>query len=321
MSYTRERQVQRCILDLMTTSRPWVMLVTGVALLGAGASCDKQRAAGDQWTISYPALFNACLKWDACNHPQSGSSGYCVITYAAAAEDPEAQLGPVNAFLECVEQSSNCAEVLACKGTECDDATQEVYCNGADAWRCAFGYLWRRDCSLIDRQCLTNTYQVAQCADATCSSSQAGDWCEGAVLVRCLNGLLWRYDCREGYVPGTCVEEAGEAQCANEPLTPCEESSYDEHCEGNVVVGCSGGYVQRWECDSSVYPSSCVDGEGTAYCNTDGGEPCGGLPRWTCTCAGTEVQCCLDDYWAEFDCAALGLTCQTLPDEEWAHCG
>jgi hypothetical protein len=178
-----------------------------------------------------------------------------------------------------------------------------------------------------------------------CPADFTEGYCEGEVAVSCTpNGLIDRFDCAP--LGQVCVMATGYVgvrfpYCVDPDAQPCTPGSYDERCEGNVMVICYEltGYETRFPCDSGTV---CVEGGPWTRCIEEGWVPCD-TASFTPRCDGAAVVECqplfsedplLGGYEVPADCApsmtcadtAAGSRCVRTgtsacdPDTYAAHC-
>lgn len=147
-------------------------------------------------------------------------------------------------------------------------------------------------------------------------------FCDGDRLVSCENERTkvtscteLRASCRELRVAGGIVARG----CYSPAL--CPDDAPAQRCEAGIfTVSCQQGLVERSRCPAGT---KCVEGPGQngeveATCTPLGARPC--LPEAIDRCDGGKLVSCVAaashrGVAVETDCAAAGLTCQTLGRE------
>lgn len=111
------------------------------------------------------------------------------------------------------------------------------------------------------------------------------------------------------------AEECGARLCRDDACEPldaqaCAGLPLEGRCEGDVVRGCIAGWP--FERDCGALGKRCVMGDEGAVCRKPSEDDCdrfGALPR----CAGQKLLTCSEGKRVVRDCAALGASCEVLP--------
>ncbi len=146
---------------------------------------------------------------------------------------------PFRVVSDCAAWGQVCVDggaMPTCADATCDPDTVSFTCSVREIEECSAGRLDRTTCpeGTTCREGSISCYGEACTADA----------CDGTVALPCDVGMGLRlpsYDCadlgqtcRDGY----CVPNGSE----------CSFFSPLPHCEGNVLVGCTDGFVTRYDC-------------------------------------------------------------------------
>jgi hypothetical protein len=312
-----------------------VTAVLTVAVVGAlGTGCGSGSRSG---------LLEVCARVSACATGTSsftaGCNTYLLVDRAGRSSDGTDDRLLV-AVLDCVERAADCDGVLACttaSGTETAACGGEstntcvgdvlVECNGTttpapDAFDCA-------SAGLVCGQ----TEQGAGCGTASCDAAATSPRCDGDLLITCdadANVLVTR-DCHFAVTlscagtPGgsySCQSRAGEV-CAvvdGEPRCvgageACDEGTFQNSCDGTVMVTCAGGSVGRRDCASLDPALTCrLRSGGAAGCEPVAQECDANTAE---TCVGGVITFCLLGEVATVECGKYGFSgCTTLTESE-----
>jgi hypothetical protein len=143
-----------------------------------------------------------------------------------------------------------------------------------------------------------------------------------ATVSSCTGGMMFlgladsmAYDVGDTY---DCVKDAGRDcerlfECINEgrPLQPCDASTYENHCEGDLQVACTDGLVHFFDCSRL----DVIYGNATCRIDPDSQQPdC--VSATTCSgtsfhCDGNVLEMCMEDEFIRADCSLLGARCDT----------
>ena len=131
------------------------------------------------------------------------------------------------------------------------------------------------DCAALGLGCLDGSCigSGAACMGGSRSNEGAvfydGMSCEGTTLVSCVYGREHRLDCATVAAGFSCQTHAGASFCGIgaecTPAAPAEGSGPEETCEGNSVVFCNAGRVERIECTSLGFET--CDATNSAVCS------------------------------------------------------
>jgi hypothetical protein len=164
------------------------------------------------------------------------------------------------------------------------------------------------DCSDV-----THCTGLGYLEDTTLCEGVTAQWiCNDDVAIRCGSSSPYTVDCGrlgatcETYSPGTATDGARPCR-VNEPGV-CEGSSDTWRCNGEIAYHCIEGKAYGQACSQTQ--SICnEDLPGSAYCN-DITSTC--TDRGTVRCDANSVTVCdTGGYFARYDCAPAGGTCDT----------
>ncbi len=135
--------------------------------------------------------------------------------------------------------------------------------------------------------------EVLECSgydpESPCNPDDYKDKCEGTQRVRCDKladgrAFVQTYDCatEEPYDHKCLVDGNGDAVCASDEC----DGSKDEWCEGNILLQCESGVVDKSDC--ADFGMQCIQTANGALCGT--GESCTGKE----SCDGTTYVSCED---------------------------
>ena len=302
-----------------------------VAVVGTvGTGCGSGSSAG---------LLEVCARVSACSLGTSsfteGCNSYVLVDRAGRTSDGTGDRLTV-ALVDCVANAPDCAAVEAC--TTATSAEAEV-CAGGDVDRCAGDVLVECDgtespdafdCASAGLVC-GQTEQGAECGTASCDPATTPAQCEGDRAITCdVDGnVLVTRDCRyamtvscssggggmtcQSRVGETCAVVDGEPRCIGAGES-CDEATFQNSCDGSVVVTCAGGAIGRRDC-------AALDPALTCRLESHGAAECAPLAQ-QCdehtaeTCEGGVITFCLLGEVATVDCASYGLSgCTTFLTE------
>ena len=160
----------------------------------------------------------------------------------------------------------------------CPSCPYETKCDGNVLKSCSVGVdqmvgspaKASRACQDPNPACVSLDERTAQCAMDAASECQPDfvPRCEGGVVVSCAYGYLVAGDC-VGH-GNACFELAPGPRCALEPLTDCDPEEFYSRCSGDLVLSCTGGYLQTQDCGLGERDGSCEEYENdygrSAYC-------------------------------------------------------
>jgi hypothetical protein len=189
-------------------------------------------------------------------------------------------------------------------------------CNGTVAVFCGDGYRVQIDCATVGLQChpltgCTESTMPIECMLATftgaCTSTGRPQYCDGTMVQ---TGPVCA-DLGAVCDAGRCVGD-GEA-CDNSATRP-EGRTYFEGtaCEGQTLVACVEGRLQRRDCTTVNPEFSCQSYGGEFFCGLGsecipGNNPPGSFGTAE-RCEGTELIFCNAGRVERFDCTELGFT-------------
>jgi hypothetical protein len=295
-----------------------VTFVVGALLAAATlfAGCDKKSSAGPAPDLlPLDTLVRGCVIHGAC---EGESVDNCVEDYlegAVISRGWTSMPAEINRYYNCVAGAQTCGEAQTCEGTECTD--EDAFCEGDTLVFCEYGYLLRLDCSDRGDQCMTYSWGlfsgISTCGYDTCTQDQIGEWCDGNIYMSCFGGVMSRLDCADvpALINGVCHEVENNAECVTGPTETCDDATFQDRCEGNVLVACQNDVVVRWDCAEAPYYTGCSVIGDQAQCTISG---------TLCTsqdngCAGDVLRLCVDGALQEFDCADIGGSCLDLGAE------
>jgi hypothetical protein len=303
----------------MNRAFPFLSLLLAAAL--APAACSK--TAGD----------NACALASAC-FGDTGSSfaQTCVLFGAYTGVDrsllsPEEQL--YAAAYDCISAASDCTAAKACLGADATQAatckTGSAHCSGSVLVDCheklPDGTPQAFDCGAAGLVCV-ETAGDAACGTAKCDPSTTKPSCDGTRAVRCTSpGVLVGGDCSltfgedcssDGtttkcsvHVADACAMVDGSPSCVGSGAA-CNADTFEDRCDGSVIVGCSGGKEARFDCNTMRAGLTCkIGSNGAATCGGTGTECDGHTDE---SCKDGVVTYCDVDHLATVDCKAAGLS-------------
>jgi hypothetical protein len=175
------------------------------------------------------------------------------------------RLDPIYGDTICTAGSEEGVECVS--GRTCEGTGMQTACDGEVLELCMEGDFMRLDCRLVGAHCRLYMPGIYYCigTGAACDDADA-TWCSGTNLVRCLGGKEARFDCAEELGPDfTCFQAEGEEADCGPAGTECDAEQYVDHCDGNQLVYCRFGTVDRVDCTLLGY-AACVPTEATAYC-------------------------------------------------------
>lgn len=232
--------------------------------------------------------------------------------------------------LSCMAKAQTCQEAGACGALEqfgpndprCADATPgaaPTRCadNGATAIRCNFGNAVHCDNAFFGpgSTCAIAPDGSGVCvASPTCAGAEA---CLGSVLDRCTNlGVRVDVDCAMlGLSCGQNPKGAGLSCLANGERLSC--TGISAQCVGDVVQVCNNEVISPFNCGE--LGGRCASPQGTPRCVRDD-DACTPYDKGVNACDGDRIHLCISGRPVDFDCASVGLTCQTPTDGLPGHC-
>lgn len=224
-----------------------------------------------------------------------------------------------------------CARISACLGAESGrlGLTCETISAFEDVDSSLLGSTEKLEAAMLD--CVKSTTECAavkEClkpsgADqAAACKGKNGPVCSGDVAVECANGSpVLAEDC--GAAGLHCFSGASQAVCGTDA---CDPSSAKDSCDGDFIVHCNEGALQRENCKLKIEVTCSSDGMGET-CSTHAGDTCAMVSgeakcvgsgdacddsTFAAKCDGTTVITCTGGKTARVDCAALDshLTCK-----------
>lgn len=285
--------------------------LAGALSLATSGGCGQSRGdIGDEDPGNVRAKVSACR----------GYSVESTIAYMLAAE------GSVLAEARsCIAAATTCDEVVRCDGEEhvasCD---VEHACVADSAIHCeplpdGSGARFARDCSADasgNTQCFDAAdAQYAWCGVALCDAALP-DTCDGHVAVSCVEGRQLRQDC--ALQGKTCrpLNADQDVACVT------DEACTAEHCEGDKVVSCLGGFVyEKVDCGTRTRDGSCSVAAGRPQCRARHPSPeCASVADYHSSCDGDLAVSCLLGAKVTTSCTAVpGAHCVEL-DSDAARC-
>ncbi|MBU0553707.1 S1 family peptidase [Myxococcota bacterium] len=104
------------------------------------------------------------------------------------------------------------------------------------------------------------------------------------------------------------------ADAGGDPPPACGDVTYQGYCEGETVVWCQDGAVQRFDCTTEGQSCGFID-EATGYsCSA-----CGGI-SFLGECQGDTAVWCAENQIERLDCASEGYTCDYVNEEIGWYC-
>jgi hypothetical protein len=152
-----------------------------------------------------------------------------------------------------------------CVGPSCTE--ESLTCNGNTLEICSDGNFVRMDCGLMGAECGQLAPGVQYCIGTGPDCTDEGvRHCDGSRIVTCMGGKEAAADCAEliGH-DFTCGIPPDESEVGCVPSATLCNNDYTDHCDGNVIVYCRAGSLDRADCTSYGY-TSCVQGESGPYC-------------------------------------------------------
>jgi len=140
----------------------------------------------------------------------------------------------------------------------CGGETYYGRCEGQTLVWCEGGAIKRHDCAASGRACALENSDIGyNCVAAPspppasgCGGETYYGRCEGQTLVWCEGGAVRRHDCAgDGRV---CALESSSVgyNCVAASTGGCGSETYYGRCEGQTLVWCEGGAVQRYNCSA-----------------------------------------------------------------------
>ncbi len=173
----------------------------------------------------------------------------------------------------CSNEATDCIERY-----ECEFATQEEkqLCSGMSGGGRCYGDVsvecdsvsddlnaW--DCGAAGLVCVEYG-RLASCGHAECDLLSYEAYCHGNLLHTCREkwSTEWVVDCSGS--GGVCeLDLDNNAYCVGTG-DPCDEESFDEHCDGSEQVFCLGGKESRIDCSLLNQDAVCVEEYGLPIC-------------------------------------------------------
>jgi hypothetical protein len=308
-----------------------VSMMALAAVVGLAAGCGSSRSG----------LLEVCARVSACSMSGSsfteGCNEYVLIDRSGRVSDGTSDRLTV-ALVDCVKGASDCAGVEACVTAS---ATEAAACGDGDVNRCVGDVLVECDgtsapdafdCATAGLVC-GQTEAGATCGTASCDPATTAPRCDGHLAITCdeEGGVLRTRDCRyaasvscsgsggggmtcQTHVGETCAVVDGEPRCVGSG-DACDEETFQNTCEGTVMVTCAGGAIGRRDCAE-------LDGALTCRLGTRGATECAAAAQecdehYAETCVGGVITFCLLGEVTEVDCGAYGLSgCTTISEGE-----
>jgi hypothetical protein len=150
------------------------------------------------------------------------------------------------------------------------------------------------------RRCLNDGNAPNACGGNS-TQCDGNTWvaCDSVTGVNGNNGTR-RFDCGTLGNGAMCVVNNGRAECG---YGSCAISIPASHCEGDVIVGCTGVVTKS---DCSLQDSTCIPGALAANCRGKGA-PCQG--NGALRCEGQTLVSCVDGQEARDNCTTRNLSC------------
>jgi hypothetical protein len=244
----------------------------------------------------------------------------------------------VASLVDCVKAAPDCAAAKACTAAT---SAQVAACAGGSASTCVGDVLVECDgsdtpdaidCGAAGLVCGQTAGGGAACGTASCDPATTPPTCDGLLAVSCDEaGVLVAKDCRvtmtvscsgtagemtcQSRVGETCGIVDGEAECVGTGAA-CDESTYQNSCDGSVMVTCSGGAVGELDCAAFDPGFACrIEGHGQTGCAPSATE-CD-VETYVESCAKGVITFCLLGELTTVDCTSFGYSgCSMVPDTE-----
>ena len=158
------------------------------------------------------------------------------------------------------------------------------------------------------------------CVNVTSCTLEAEPDTSGSVSD-CVGGMMWMgmsdsgmYDVSDMM---SCIKEAGSdcarlELCYNEgrTLQVCDMATYENHCEGAMMVKCEEGMVRYFDCTrlDPLYGDTICTAEGESGVECIGGRDCG--EAMATECDGEVLEMCIEGDFMRLDCRFVGARCR-----------
>ncbi|MBI5479086.1 MAG: hypothetical protein HY906_09530 [Deltaproteobacteria bacterium] len=282
-------------------------------------------------------MLEVCARFSACEVPWEPSTfgddcDGLMQTDVGGRLDRSTETRWMVAFLDCVKLTSDCTGVRACF-TASSKQQREVCRDGRSAGcagevavfcpRSDGGQAGAMACDLAGLAC-NATDAGAGCGLGSCDPGPPGPpWtgtasCQGGLLVACgFDGVLDAMDCAfwsavtttggipwQNHVGETC-ETVETGPCVGTG-DPCDDASFNNWCDGSVVVTCTAGALAHRDC-AALHPAlTCRIGDyGIADCAPVAQECDHSAPE---TCQAGVIAFCSFGVVTTLDCTQYGLS-------------
>jgi hypothetical protein len=237
------------------------------------------------------------------------------------------------ALLDCYEAATDCATLQACLTAP---TGADAVCVGGASGRCSGGWVvdcgvkvggqtQGGDCAAAGLACVEGASTgTAACVVASCDPQTTKPTCSGDKVLTCdqdAGGVLREHACWvdapitcpagtttncQSHIGETCGVVNGTATCVGTG-SACDETSFQNRCDGNVAVTCTGGQTSRFDCSALSSSLTCkIQQNGTAACDYAGGTECDAMTPESC--ANGVISYCAMGKKATADCKAYGLS-------------
>ncbi|MEZ4438977.1 MAG: hypothetical protein R3B72_07800 [Polyangiaceae bacterium] len=192
---------------------------------------------------------DGCASVEACVGITADAAGPCVPTCIGDAyEVCDDQL---HVTVDCTVFDQHCVGNAGCSvspsGAACDVTSFPGSCEGDVVVSCEEGVEIRQDCADHGLTCQTGTDGYAFCTGTGAACTGDGNTtCDGTSLVQCLNGGEHRIDCAALDPSFSCQTGTSEAFCG--VADECDPVTTVDTCDGDDVVYCHGGRLERASC-------------------------------------------------------------------------
>jgi hypothetical protein len=188
-----------------------------------------------------------------------------------------------------------------------------------------FAVLALQHCSDEPRKATLSPEEVEQICVHMVSCAHADNPDSTYSVSECIGELMWIDAAELGVIEVgdivRCLTSAGSDceqmwRCTNEGHAPeaCDTSTYTDHCEGDMQLECSDGFIHYFDCsryDGLYGDATCSEADGDPECV--GTRTCD--PSMLTSCRGTVLQVCIDGIQMNIDCALSGARCgEVMPD-------
>ncbi len=245
---------------------------------------------------------------------EDGDAGLSAFTDASRKPPPRRDAAP--------QEERDAAPRPDAAGAPCGNLDAAGECRGDALHWCDGGAPMSVDCARMGLRCAYNETLIRHaCVPPAAADDPLPQGCELLAEGECdANGVLYVCD-NERVVVHNCPAmgrtcdwdaAAGRNACvAAPPEDACGGVPREGHCVGGRAEACRAGRIVTEDCPAQG--SDCEIVGGRALCVAElPPDPCEGIPEGG-MCAGDTAIYCVEAERVEFDCAALGWICFSIP--------